>query len=132
MEVSVDGKPVTVVMISKSDIDGLRELTSHVFKVSENKPLELEDGRIVTAVVPISPYSSCKVEYVPRGQNKLQWTEGQWLGGYHSPCHSEVFDLLGRQIEPGPLSPTGFPKVVGNLPFPKIRQLSETRIEVAL
>lgn len=72
------------------------------------------------ALVAISPYSKCTVQYVPSGSNDHGWRSDAWLGGFHSLCGSDVYDLAGRQIRPGPFSPTSFPENVGDLARAKI------------
>jgi Rieske Fe-S protein len=124
VEVTHKGKPITIVCRGNVELEGLAALNEHVFS-QDTSGLASENFRAVQpgifVVYSISPYSKCRLEFVSRSKNSKGWSENNWPGGFHSPCHSETFDLAGRQIKPGRYSPTSYPNFVGNLEIPKYR-----------
>ena len=128
----VQGVPIFVLCRSNDDLDNLKKLNDEVFDAALLEPLT-ENYRAVRShifvVIAVSPRSRCKVDFVPRTNNRHSWPASHWLGGFYSPCDSEVFDMAGRQLKPGRYSPTKFPKFMGNLVVPKYRFVSETEVE---
>lgn len=127
----IDGMPIAVVCRDDNDIANLRKLDNEVFANGQEQfAIEYRAVRPdIFVVIPIAPDSRCAVDFVPRMNNALGWDDSRWLGGFHSRCHGEVYDLAGRQLRPGPYSPTKFPKFTGNLVVPKYRFVSDTEIE---
>jgi len=126
--VIVDAYPIAVLCRNPKDLEILERLDGEVFS-PEN---EGRYGRYrsvrkdVFIAVGINFHGGCTVDFVPRG---TKWPEMRWLGGFHSVCRGEVFDMAGRQIKPSKFSPTKIPKFVGNLFVPKYRYISENEIE---
>jgi len=126
--VVVDDYPIAVLCRSQEDLNALKQLDKQVFSPENEEP----NGRFrsvrkdVFIALGVNFHGGCTVDFVPRGN---KWPEASWLGGFHSLCHGEVFDMAGRQIKPGKFSPTKVPKFVGKLIVPKYRYISENEIE---
>lgn len=125
----VSGVPVLVVCRGEDDLERLEQLDDYVFQPGPIKGDNRQFRSVrqdVFIAVGISPHSRCTLEFVPEDG---KWTEIGWPGGFHSLCRGEVFDMAGRQIKPGPFSPTNFQNFIGNLFVPEYRFVSDTEVE---
>ena len=126
----VEGIPILVLCRSSKDLNNLQMLDDEIFDSMLSKDLNYRAVRNeIFVVIPISPLSNCKVDFIPQNSNDFGWLSNDWLGGFHSVCDSEVYDMAGRQLKPGRYSPTKFPKFIGNLTVPDYKYISETEIE---